>query len=55
MQKKLKVSSDCDNSGSKKSKQGYGGAWQNLHLAGVWNQVVGFVLVHLAGIWLQSR
>jgi hypothetical protein len=37
---------------------GYEGAcdlvWQTLRLEGVWSQVVGFVLMRLAGIWLQS-
>jgi hypothetical protein len=58
MQKKLKLSCDSGDSGSKKCKRGYGGAyggvWQSLRLAGVWSQAVGFVLVRLAGIWLQS-
>jgi hypothetical protein len=56
--KKLKLSSDGGNSGSKKCKRGYGGAyggvWRSLRLAGVCCQAVGFVLVRLAGIWLQS-
>jgi hypothetical protein len=56
--KKLKPSSDGGDSGSKKSKRGYsgvyGGVWRSLRLAGVWNQAVGFMLVRLAGIWLQS-
>jgi hypothetical protein len=26
-----------------------------LLLAGVWSQAVGFMLLHLAGIWLKSR
>jgi hypothetical protein len=54
----LKLHSDCGNSGSKKCKCGhggaYGGVWQSLRLAGFWSQAVGFVLVRLAGIWLQS-
>jgi hypothetical protein len=33
--KNLKFSSDSDNSGSKKCKQGYGEDWWGLHLAGV--------------------
>jgi hypothetical protein len=53
MQKKLKLSSDGGNSGSKKCKQGYGGVWWSLHLAKVWSHMVDFVLVHLAGIWFQ--
>jgi hypothetical protein len=32
----------------------YDGIWWSLRLAGVWSQAVGFVLVRLAGIWLQS-
>jgi hypothetical protein len=44
-----KLSSDGGESGSKKCKRGYGGAygviWRSLCLAGVWSQVVGFVLV----------
>jgi hypothetical protein len=35
--------------GCKKCKWGYGGAcggiWRSLHLAGVWSQTVGFLLV----------
>jgi hypothetical protein len=58
MRKKLKLSYDGIDSGSKKCKQGYGdaygGVWRSLRLAGVWSQAVGFVLVCLAGIWLQS-
>jgi hypothetical protein len=55
---KLKLSSDDGDSGSKEWKRGYysayGGVWRSLRLAGVWSQAVGFVLVSLAGIWLQS-
>jgi hypothetical protein len=58
MRKKLKLSSEGGDSGSKKCKRGYGdaydGVWQSLRLAGVWSQAVRFVLVLLAGIWLQS-
>jgi hypothetical protein len=58
MRKTLKLSSDGGTSGGKKCKRGYGGAcggvWRSLHLAGVFSQAVGFVLVHLAGIWLQA-
>jgi hypothetical protein len=58
MRKKLKLSSDGGDSGSKKCKRGYdgayGGIWRSLRLAGVWSQAVGFVLVRLAEIWLQS-
>jgi hypothetical protein len=54
MQKTSKLSSEGGDSGSKKRKRGYGGAcggiWRSLHLAGVWSQAVGFVLVCLAGI-----
>jgi hypothetical protein len=57
MRKKSKVSSDGGNSGSKKWKRGcdgvYGVVLQSLHLVGVWNQLVHFVLVHLAGIRFQ--
>jgi hypothetical protein len=48
------LNSDGGDSGSKKCKSDYGGVWQSLCLAGVWSQAVGFVLVRLAGIWLQS-
>jgi hypothetical protein len=45
-------------SGNKKCKRGYGGAYgwvrRSQRLAGVWSLAVGFVLVRLAGIWLQS-
>jgi hypothetical protein len=58
MRKKLKLISDGCEYGSKKCKQGYGGAydgvWRSIRLAGVWNQVVGFALMRLAGTWLQS-
>jgi hypothetical protein len=51
---KLKLSSDGGDSGSKKYKRGYGGAYggdyRNLCLVGVWSQAVGFVLVRVAGI-----
>jgi hypothetical protein len=53
-----KLKSDCGDSGSKKYELVYGGAysrvWRSLRLTGVWSQEVGFVLVRLAGIWLQS-
>jgi hypothetical protein len=49
--KKLKLNTGGGDSGSKKCKQGcngaYGGVWRSQHF-------VGFVLVRLAGIWLQS-
>jgi hypothetical protein len=58
MRKKLRLSSDSGDSDNKKCKRGYGGAyggvWWSLRLAGDWSQAVGFVLVRLAGIWLQS-
>jgi hypothetical protein len=54
MREKLKLSSDGGDFGSKKYKQGYGGVWRSMRLAGVWSQEVGFVLVRLAEIWLQS-
>jgi hypothetical protein len=57
LRRKLKLSSDSGDSGRKKCKRGYGGAYggvcQSLCLTGVWSQAVGFVLVHLAGIWLS--
>jgi hypothetical protein len=46
---KLKLSTDGGDSGSKKRKQGYhgayGGVWRSLLFAGFWSQAVGFVLV----------
>jgi hypothetical protein len=58
MRKILKLSPDGGDSGSKKCKRGYGGAyggvWRSLRLMIVWSQAVGFVLVRLVGIWLQS-
>jgi hypothetical protein len=54
----MKLRSDGGDSGSKKCKRGYGGAygvvWRSLHVAGFWSQAVGFVLVRLAGICLVS-
>jgi hypothetical protein len=49
--KKLKLSSDCGDSGSEKYKLGHGGTYGR-----VWRSLDsgGFVLVRLAGIWLQS-
>jgi hypothetical protein len=56
IRKKLKLSSDSGDTGSKKCKRGcggaYGGVWPSLRLVGVWNQVVGFVLVRLARIYI---
>jgi hypothetical protein len=54
MWKKSKLSSDVGDPCSKKLNSGYGEVWHSLHLAGVWNLVVSFVLVYLAEIWLQS-
>jgi hypothetical protein len=58
MRKELKLIFDGGEFGSKEWKRGYGGAygadWRSLRLAGVLSQAVGFVLVRLAGIWLQS-
>jgi hypothetical protein len=58
MRKKLKLSFNGGDSGSKKCKRGcsgaYGGVWRSLRFAGVWSQAVGFVLVRLAGTWRQS-
>jgi hypothetical protein len=58
MRKKFKLSFDGDDADSKKCEKGYGsaygGVWRSLRLERVWSQVVGFVLVRLAGIWLQS-
>jgi hypothetical protein len=34
MRKKFKLSSDGGDSGSKKSRRGYGGVWRSLSLAG---------------------
>jgi hypothetical protein len=52
MRKKLKLSSNGGELGSKKLKWGYGGVcdgvWRSLRLAGIWNQAVGIVLVRLA-------
>jgi hypothetical protein len=48
MRKKFKLRSDGGDSGSKKYKRSYGEPLVGSD--GVWNQVVGFVLVHLAGI-----
>jgi hypothetical protein len=54
MRKKLKLSSDGGDCGSKKNKRDYCGVWRTLRLVGVWSQAVGFVLMRLAGIRLQS-
>jgi hypothetical protein len=56
MWKKLNLSSDGGDSGSKKYKQDCGGdygIWQSLHLIDVWSKVISFMLVHLGEIWLQ--
>jgi hypothetical protein len=59
MRKKLKLSSEGNDSGSMECKRIYSGAysgvWQSLRLAEVWSQAAGFVLVCLAGIWLSRR
>jgi hypothetical protein len=52
--KKFKLNSVSDDSGRKKCKRRCGGVWRSLCLAGIWSQAVGFVLLRLAGIWLQS-
>jgi hypothetical protein len=58
MRTKLKLCSDGGDSGSNKCERcysgTYGGVWRSLHLTGILNQAVGFVLMRLAGIWLQS-
>jgi hypothetical protein len=58
MLKKFELISDGGDSGSKKCKRGYGGAyggvWRSVRLARLWGQAVGSVLLRLAGIWLQS-
>jgi hypothetical protein len=54
---KLKLSPDGGDCGSKRSYGGaYGGVWRSMRFrdSGVWIQAIGFVLVRLAGIWLQS-
>jgi hypothetical protein len=50
MRKKLKLSCDGGDFGSKKHKRGYGGVWRSLHLSGFWSQAVGFVLC----VWQES-
>jgi hypothetical protein len=56
--KKMNLSSDGGDCGSRKCERGccgaYGEVWRCLRLAGAWSQAVGFVLLRLAGIWLQS-
>jgi hypothetical protein len=58
MRKKLKISSDGSDCGSKKFKGDYGGTygavWWNLRLSGFSSHAIGFFLVRLARIWLQS-
>jgi hypothetical protein len=55
-----KFKSSCDGGvcGSKKCRRGFrgacGGVWWSPCLSGVWSKSVGFVLVRLTGIWLQS-
>jgi hypothetical protein len=48
MWKKIELSSDSGESGRKKRKRGYDKERRSLHLAGVWSQAIGFVLVRLA-------
>jgi hypothetical protein len=58
MPQKSKLNSDDGDSGSKKSKSGYGGVygavWFSLRLEEVWSQAVSFVLIGLTRTWLQS-
>jgi hypothetical protein len=58
MRKKMKLISDCGDSVSKECKRCFGGvyraAWWSLRVAGVWSQAVGFALLRLVGICLQS-
>jgi hypothetical protein len=58
MRKRLKLIRDGVNSCSKKYKREYGsayvGVWRSLRLEAVWIKAVGFVLVPLAEIYLQS-
>lgn len=53
MRENLKLKSEVSDCGRKKCERGCGRAWQILHLAGVWNQAIGFVLVYFAVIWLE--
>jgi hypothetical protein len=48
-EKKLKFCSDGGDSGSKKCKRGYDGAYGGVW----WSQAVGFVLMCLSGMRLQ--
>jgi hypothetical protein len=50
MRKRLALSSDSDNSGGKKCKQGYVALMAESSFGGVWSQAVYFLLVRLAGI-----
>jgi hypothetical protein len=53
----FKLNSDGGSSGSKEFKRGSGGAYGGsvrVCVWRVWSQAVGFVLVRLTGIWLQS-
>jgi hypothetical protein len=58
MREKLNLNSDGCGCRIKKCKMGYGGAsggvWRSFLLARVLCQTVGFVLVRLAVMWLQS-
>jgi hypothetical protein len=49
MRRKLKLSSDGGDSGSKKYKRGHDSAYVG---SGVWSRVVGFALLLLTRIWL---
>jgi hypothetical protein len=59
MWENLRLNSDGGDFGRRKCKRrygdAYGTAWRRLRLARLWSQAVGFVLVRLEGIWLQSR
>jgi hypothetical protein len=54
MLKTLKRISDGADCGNKKCKRSYGGVRRSLRLAGVWRWAIGFFLVGLVEIWLQS-
>jgi hypothetical protein len=46
MRKKFKCRRGCGGA--------YGGVWQSLYMTEVWSQVVGFMSVHAAGVWLVA-
>jgi hypothetical protein len=53
--KKTEINYDDGDSGTKKCKRGYGGAYDGVwRESELWSQAVGFMLVQ-AGIWLQSQ